>query len=148
LARCSFMNLASSCSSSCDSAYIFPGRVDGAPGLSSIAWSHMRDSGKCCAASSLNTLWWCLYSAGMGSRFGLSCSSASVEEVVCHAMRGSTWILPMYRISSSVELGRSRMLGLNWAFSALVLRIIRGSCAMSIHPCAQSILGWFAANKG
>ena len=33
-----------------------PGSVLGAPGLSSIAWSQMRDGGKLCDASSLKTL--------------------------------------------------------------------------------------------
>ena len=33
-----------------------PGNVLGAPGLSSIAWSHMRDGGNWCEASSLKTL--------------------------------------------------------------------------------------------
>src|SRR5712671_1482860 len=101
----------------------------------------MHDSGKRCAASSLNTLWCHLYSIGMGSRCGLSFSSASVEDIVCLAMRGSMWILPMYRISFSAGSGRLLVLGLNCAFRALGLRMIRGNCIVSIHPHAQSIFG-------
>src|SRR5712675_199233 len=104
----------------------------------------MHDSGKRCAASSLNTLWCHLYSIGMGSRCGLSFSSASVEDIVCLAMRGSMWILPMYRISFSVGSGKLSVLGVNCGFNALELQRMSGSCVVLIHPCAQSILGWFA----
>src|SRR5712675_3336029 len=51
-------------------------------------------------------------------------------------------------ISESVGSGRFRVLGLNCGFSALASRRMRGSWVVSIHPRAQSILGWFAANHG
>ena len=56
LPRCSLTNLRSSASSGWDSGMSFPGSDTGAPGLSSIAWSQMRDGGNSCDASSLNTL--------------------------------------------------------------------------------------------
>src|SRR5712672_4339451 len=68
-----------------------------------------------------------LYSVGMGFRCGLSCSSASMEDIVWCAIRGSMWILPMYRISLSVGSGRSCVFGLNCGFSALVLQRTSGS---------------------
>src|SRR5712672_3319461 len=99
----------------------------------------MHDSGKRCMASLLNTLWWHLYSAGMGVRFGLSCSSVSVEDVVWWVMHGLMWTLAMYRVSLLAGSGRSLVLGLNCGFLALASRRIRGSCTVSIHPRTQSI---------
>src|SRR5712671_643005 len=55
---------------------------------------------------------------------------------------------PDIRISELVGSGRSRVLGLNCGFSALASHRMRGSWVVSIHPRAQSILGWFAANHG
>ena len=60
--RCSNMNFCSSLSSACDKGISFPGSDTRAPGLSSIAWSHILDGGNLCDASSLNTweyLWYC-----------------------------------------------------------------------------------------
>jgi len=45
LPRCSLTNLRNSVSSACDRGMSFPGNDVGAPGLSSIAWSQMRDGG-------------------------------------------------------------------------------------------------------
>ena len=56
LPKCSLTNLRSSASSGCDSGISFPGSDAGAPGLSSIVWSQIRDGGNSCDASSLNTL--------------------------------------------------------------------------------------------
>jgi len=56
LPRCSLTNLCSSASSGCDNGISFPGNDTGAPGLSSMAWSQMRNGGNSCDASSLNTL--------------------------------------------------------------------------------------------
>src|SRR6267142_4628866 len=77
LPRCSFTNFRSSASSGCESGISFPGNDAGAPGLSSMAWSHRRDGGNLCEASSLNTLEYWRYclgilsdSEGMGSSIG------------------------------------------------------------------------------
>ena len=50
------MNLLSSCCSAWHRCIRRPGSVLGAPGLSSMAWSQMRDGGKLCDASLLKTL--------------------------------------------------------------------------------------------
>jgi hypothetical protein len=50
------MNFRNSSSSSWERGISFPGRDDGAPGLSLIAWSQIHDGGKSFNASSLNTL--------------------------------------------------------------------------------------------
>ena len=73
LAICSFKNFRSSCNSGCDSLINFPGRVDGAPGLSSIAWSQSLDGGNSCDASSLNTLVNCWYCVGIPSTWASGC---------------------------------------------------------------------------
>ena len=44
-ARCSLTKLRVSSNSGCDRRMSLAGSVAGAPGLSSIAWSHMRDGG-------------------------------------------------------------------------------------------------------
>ena len=54
-----------------------PGRVLGAPGFSSIAWSQMRDGGKLCDASSLKTLVNSKYCGGMGVVVSLGGSASS-----------------------------------------------------------------------
>ena len=56
LAMCSFMKDRSSTSSAWDSGMSLPGSAAGAPGLSSMAWSHGQDGGNLCEASSENTL--------------------------------------------------------------------------------------------
>ena len=56
LAMCSFTKDQSSTSLAWDSGMSLPGSAASAPGLSSIAWSHGRDGGNSCDASSENTL--------------------------------------------------------------------------------------------
>ena len=62
---CSFRNLLSSCCSDCDSRILRLMSVAGAPGFSSIAWSHGRGGGNFLDSSSLNTLVCFLYCGGM-----------------------------------------------------------------------------------
>ena len=49
------MNFCSSLSSAYDKGISFLGRDSGAPGFSSMVWSHILDGGNSCDASSLNT---------------------------------------------------------------------------------------------
>ena len=69
--RCSAKNLSASLSSSCVRGRSCPGRVFGAPGRSSIAWSHTVCAGSRWEASSLKTLPCMWYSDGTFARFGL-----------------------------------------------------------------------------
>src|SRR5580692_407463 len=83
-ACCSRTNSNSAFCSSCVSWYTFPGIVDGAFGLSSMAWSQICGSGKRCTASSLKT-WECrLYLSGISLLpfCDLACS-ASLDASVC-----------------------------------------------------------------
>jgi hypothetical protein len=78
LAMCSFTKDQSSTSSAWDSGMSLPGSVAGAPGLSSMAWSHGWDRGNSCDASSENTLEYIWYGSGIlksiGVSFGLATS--------------------------------------------------------------------------
>jgi len=65
LSKCSLTNLRNSVSSGWDSGISLPGSDAGTPGLSSMAWSHSRVGGNLCDASSLNTLLYCWYCAGI-----------------------------------------------------------------------------------
>src|SRR6267142_2151221 len=79
LPRCSFTNFRSSASSGCESGISFLGSDAGAPGLTSMAWSHRRDGGNSCEASSLNTLKYCRYCLGiLSSSAGLVGSTGSI----------------------------------------------------------------------
>src|SRR5580693_4693062 len=87
---CSFTNLRSSSCSAWDSGMSLPGSAAGAFGLSSIAWSHGRDGGNSCEASSEKTLENVQYWLGM---FGFS--------DVCV---GSATNLQMYMVSARAVL--------------------------------------------
>ena len=54
-----------------------PGNMLGAPGLSSMAWSQMRDGGKLCDASSLKTLVNAEYCGGIDGVVSLGVSASS-----------------------------------------------------------------------
>src|SRR6266436_469909 len=111
-----------------------PGIVDGAPGSSSMAWSHMVCLGSCCDFSSLKTLLCLAYSCGI---FVLLVS----------------WAVPMVALQSricSVFMGHGLLTvrSMKWALVASGALSIMGSCVWSIHPLLQSILGCTAANHG
>jgi hypothetical protein len=55
----------------------FPGSAAGAPGFSSIVWSHGRDGGNSYEASSENTLEYIWYGSGMFELIGVSVGSAT-----------------------------------------------------------------------
>jgi hypothetical protein len=59
------MNFCSSLSSTCYKGISFPGRDAGAPGFSSIVWSHILDGGNSCDASLLNTWEYLQYWGGI-----------------------------------------------------------------------------------
>jgi hypothetical protein len=127
LAMCSFMKDRSSTSSACDNGISFPGSAAGAPGFNSMAWSHSRDGGNSCEASSENTLEYIWYGSGMfeliGVSFGLVTSLQMYMMSFCFV-----WILLIQR-------------GMNRARDVSGLLSITGSCPWSIHPHLQSILG-------
>jgi len=56
---CSTTNLCSSSCSDWDNGISLPGSDAGVLGLSSMAWSQMRDGGNLCNTSSENTLEYC-----------------------------------------------------------------------------------------
>src|SRR6202453_2283842 len=81
LASCSSRNSLSALSSCCAMGYILQSTVSGVFGLSSIAWSHGRDGGNLCDASSLKRRLNEEYSAGT-TAFScclFACMSRSVE---------------------------------------------------------------------
>src|SRR5580693_7266172 len=131
---CSFTNLRSSCCSAWDSGMSLPGSAAGAPGLSSIAWSHGRDGGNSCEASSEKTLENEQYWLGI---FGYS--------DVCV---GSVISLQMYMISARAGLILLICWGTNRARAVSGVLSIIGSWLWSIHPLLQSTRGWKAANHG
>src|SRR6266478_3036574 len=111
-----------------------PGIVDGAPGSSSMAWSHMVCLGSRCDFSSLKTLLCFSYSCGI---FALSVS----------------WAVLMVALQSricSVLTGRGLLMvrNIKRAFAASGALNTIGSWVWSIHPLLQSILGCTAANHG
>ena len=108
LPKCSLTNLHSSTNSACDRGISFPGNDAGAPGLSSIVWSQIRDGGNLWDASPLNTLeywWYCL---------GIFSSSEGVVWLM-----GSITILPMKYRSVCQVAGQLICHGMNRAFAAL-----------------------------
>ena len=108
--------------------------MEGAPGSSLMAWSHMVCLGSLCDCSSLKTLACFVYSWGIfdGS------VSWSVPIVILHSRS---------RLDCS---GRGLLIvcGINCAFAALAALNMMGSCVWSIHPRFQSIFGCMAANQG
>ncbi len=111
-----------------------PGIVEGAPGSSLIAWSHMVCLGSLCDCSSLKTLLCFAY--------------------FCGIFVGSiSWAIPMVALQSrswSTLVGQGLLIvhGINCALVALGALNMMGSCVWSIHPLFQSILGCTAVNQG
>src|SRR6266481_5449073 len=111
-----------------------PGIVEGAPGRSSMAWSHMVCLGSLCNFSSLKTLLCLVYSCGILVGF-------------------VSWAVPMVALQSrswSILMGRGLLMvhGMNRALAASGAFSTMGSCVWSIHPLFQSILGCMAVNHG
>jgi hypothetical protein len=92
----------------------FPGSAAGAPGFSSIAWSHGRDGGNSCEASSENTLEYIWYGSGILELIGVSV--------------GSVTSLQMYMVSLWVVWVLLIRRGRNRAHDASELLSITGSC--------------------
>ena len=135
LSKCSWINLWVSAISACVKGRSLPGRVCGAPGRSSMAWSQIVCWGRCCDSSSLNTLLWCWYSAGT---LGGSLGEISRLWKVTRPMKYWSW---------EISLGTSLVHGMKIALFELGAWRIMGSWVWSIHPLFQSMLGWTAANQ-
>ena len=157
-ACCSHMNSSNAFCSSCMSWYTFPGINDGAPGFDSIAWSQMQGSRTLWEASLLNTERWWWYLAGIfPSPICDPACSANLEASVC-------FLLVMTGIDTRATCMASVIGGIHWSGFLLPVGVIvhwpmrdsmaflvcsiSGSWVLSIHPLAQSIFGWFAANHG
>ena len=111
-----------------------PSIVDGAPGSSLMAWSHMVCLGSCCDCSSLKTLLCFAYSWGI---FVLLVS----------------WAAPMVALQSRiwsilVGCGLLMVRGVNRALAVSEVLNMIGSCVWSIHPLFQLIFGCTAVNHG
>jgi hypothetical protein len=59
----------------------FPGSEASVPGFNSIAWSHGRDGGNSCEASSENTLEYIWYGPGMFELIGVSVRSVTILQM-------------------------------------------------------------------
>jgi hypothetical protein len=105
----------------------FPGSAAGAPGFSSIAWSHGRDGGNSCDASSEKNLEYIWYGSGMFELIGVSVGSATSLQMYIVSL-WVVWILLIW-------------CGRNCARDASGLLSITGSCPWSIQPHFQSIFG-------
>ena len=135
LSKCSSMNLWVSAISAWVKGKSRPGKVCGAPGRSSIAWSQMVCCGRHCDSSSLKTLLWRWYSTGtLGFR---------VEGVV------ELWKVtrPMKYWCATTSLGTFLVRGVKTAFLAFGARRMMGSWVWSIQPLFQLMLGCTAANQ-
>ena len=131
--RCSSTNFRASSISAWVSGRSRPGSVSGAPGSSSIAWSHTVCFGRRCDSCS-EKIFACLwYSGGI-----LGVSVVSVLPIVTFPIK--------YRV---VSMGRGLFTdqGVKRAFFALLALRMMGSWEESIHPRFQSILGCTAANQ-
>ena len=156
LACCSWMNSSNTFCSSCVSWYTFPGIDDGAPGFSSIAWPQMQGSGNLWEASSLNTKrwWWYLVGIFLSPICDPTCS-ANLEANVCFLLVRAgrdTWATCIESIGCDTGQGGLLLLTgvtvhrpMHDSMAFLVHRI-SGSWVLLIHPHAQSIFGWLAAN--
>src|SRR6266403_6385809 len=114
LFRCSWMKLCTSWISFWLRGKSHPGIVDGAPGSSSMVWSHMVCLGSCCDFSSLKTLLCLEYSCGI---FALSTS----------------WVVPMVVLQSricSIFMGHGLLIvrGMKRALAASGALNTIGSC--------------------
>ena len=156
---CSFTKSNSAFCSSHVNWYTFPGIVDGAFSLSSIAWSQMHDSGKCCAASSLKT-WEChWYLAGISLLpFCDPACSTNLDTRVCFfdvlspspgicihptysELLASVYGCIMGCLPAGVMLHSPMQ---TFFFSGT--HMMSGNWSALIHPLAQSILGYIAVN--
>ena len=137
LLRCSCTNLCISSFSSWVSGSNLPGRVFGALGSNSIAWSHTVDWGSLWDWALLNTLLCLWYSSGIAV-FG---SLEVVDPMVTLPRKYWSYISLMGRGTFFVP-------GVYVAFAAFGANRTIGSCDISIHPLFQSTLGWKAVNQG
>jgi hypothetical protein len=134
--RCSSTNF---CLSSCSNRFSrrsCAGKVSGAFGRSSIAWSHIVCFGSCWDFSSLNTFSCHRYSSGiLFFSWGQGCLG---------------WIvtLPMKYLVFSLMWDTFFVRGTNIAFCTSGARKTIGNWVWSIHPFFQSILGWTTVNHG
>ena len=135
LPKCSWMNLWVSAISACVKVRSLPGKVCGAPGRSSMAWSQNVCWGRRCDSSSLNTLLWCWYSAGT---LGGSVDGVAELWKVTRPMKYWSWV---------ISLGTFLVCGTKVAFFALGAWRMVGYWVWSIHPLFQSMLGCTAANQ-
>ena len=161
LASCSFTKSNSAFCSSCISWYTFPGIVEGVFSFSSMAWSQICDSGKCCATSSLKTWECCWYLAGISLLpfCDLACS-ASLDVSVCFFdVLGPVPLICTHAIYRELLAGAygpftlclpaGVMLHLlMWIFFLSGAHMMSSSCSASIYPLAQLMFGWVAANHG
>ncbi len=132
LFRCSWTKLWTSWISFWFSGKSHPGIVEGAPGSSSMAWSHIVCFRSLCDCSSLKTLLCFVYSLGIF--IGLI-----------------SWVVPMVALQSrihSVLVGHGLLMdhGTNCALAASEALNTMGSWVWLIHPLFQLILGCTAAN--
>ena len=127
------MNFRASLISACVRGSNLPGSVSGAPGSSSIAWSHTVCLGRHCDSCSEKILACLWYSGGI-----LGVSVTLVVLIVTFPMK--------YQVVS-MDCGLFIERGMKQArFALLALRMI-GNWDESIHPCFQSISGCTAANQ-
>ena len=109
-----------------------PGKVLGAPGSSSMAWSHTVCLGSLWGSCSENIFACHWYYSGM-----LGCSSVVASLIIT---------LPMKYWSFAMGQGLFMVRGENRAFFASGAQSMIGSCEESIHPLFQSIFGCVATN--
>jgi hypothetical protein len=134
--RCSSINF---CISSCSIRFngrSHAGKVFGAFGRSSIAWSHIVCLGNRWDFSSLNTFSCHRYSSDIF--FSLRGWDIFVWNVTC----------PMKYLVSGLARGTFFVRGTNVAFCAFGARNMIDSWVWSIHPLFQSMFGCTAANHG
>jgi hypothetical protein len=136
LRRCSSTNF---CISSCSmrfSGRSHAGRVAGAFGRSSMAWSHTVCFSNHWDFSLLKTFLCCWYSLGI---FPFSGTRSCLGWIIT---------LPMKYLGSDLTRGTFFVRGTNIAFCAFRAHKTMGSWVWSIHPFFQLILGCTAANHG
>ena len=107
--------------------------VVGAPGSSSIAWSHIVCFGSCCDCSSLNTLSCLAYSFGREVLVVAMAKGVVLHRRICSWLMGRGWL---------TDRGRKCALAASGALKTI------GSWVWLIQPLFQSIFGWVAANQG
>ena len=130
--RCSSTNFFASAISSYVRGSRCPGKVLGAPGSSSMAWSHTVCLGSRCDSCSEKILACCWYWLGM-SGF----SSTAVSPMVALPIK--------YQFFTSGH-GLLTVRGENLARFAFGAWSMMGSCDESIHPLFQSIFSCVATN--